>query len=106
MRKLLLVLLGTVVMVVMLAVVTPVALASHGAEPSSVPVPSHGSIWMGNGLERYETTVPVPSHGSIWMGSGLERYETTIPAQTIEGETLNWPSEARFVTTVDLALAK
>ena len=59
------------VVVALLLITATAALASHGAGPPSAPVPAHGSIWMGSGLARYDTTVYLPAHGSVWFGEGL-----------------------------------
>lgn len=69
--------LATVVALTVLATTT--ALAAHGAKAPSAPVPAHGSIWFGDGLERYgdlPTGFVLPAHGSIWFGEGLSRINT------------------------------
>lgn len=71
--------LAAVVALTVLATTT--ALAAHGAKAPSAPVPAHGSIWFGDGLERYgglPTGLVLPAHGSIWFGEGLS--QITAPA--------------------------
>jgi hypothetical protein len=43
--------LATAVMLAMLSATT--AFASHGAKLLPAPLPAHGSIWYGQGLEQY-----------------------------------------------------
>ena len=68
------------------------ALASHDITKTAAPVPAHGSVWHGSGLERYDV-IQLPAHGSIWYGSGLDQYDhisVPIPVHGIEsfGERL------------------
>ena len=69
-----------IAMVVVLIMTTVgTALASHDITKTAAPVPAHGSIWHGTGLDRYDT-VQLPPHGSLWYGSGLDQYDhVTIP---------------------------
>ena len=90
------------------------ALASHGATTVSAPVPAHGSVWHGTGLDRYDVapdtllvhdsalygggpdryfseSATVSVYGNSWYGGGPDRYNTvTVPvhANALYGEAL------------------
>lgn len=65
--------LATAIMLTMLSAAT--VFAAHDAKLPAAPLPAHGSIWFGDGLERFsgpQTRVNIPPHGSIWFDDGLE----------------------------------
>lgn len=68
---------------------TLTALASHGPTTIPAPVPAHGSVWFGSGLDRYEAiSTLVPAHGSVWFGSGLEHFDTLTVPVPVDGSGL------------------
>ena len=97
MRKLSFVILGVVIAAALFMVAQPdtaraVTPASHGVKSPAHVLPAHGSIWMGSGLDRFETTVSFPPYGSIWMGNGLKHYEAVtapVHGSVWFGEGLN-----------------
>ena len=68
----------------LLLTTTTTALASHGATQIAAPVPAHGSVWFGSGLDSYDTD-QFPVHGSVWFGSGLDRYDTVAVPVPVHG---------------------
>ena len=82
---------------ILLLASTTNVLAVHGVPPESDPLPLHGSVWFGSGLERFVADGEQPLHGSVWFGNGLAHYGVEIApvnshdtAMILRGSTHGW----------------